>query len=220
MIRVGIASIPQREGNLSQTIKAVISQTDSIVIGLNGYDKIPSFLKSRKIKAFLLDNSLGDGAKFLGLDGYNGYYFAIDDDLIPPRHHVNYLKSKINYYNGLVSILGKVYGNRPIRSFMGGHTEIFRALGTVKEDHHVDLVGSGACGFHTRYFRPDITKWERRNMADIWLSRDAFNQNVPLIVLAHKNSYFKYTLTKNAWRIWGNDRDNKYQTKILNSFLK
>ena len=218
--RVGIASIPQRENNLRMTIESIFSQADSVVVALNNYDHIPSFLEHEKIIATIEDNSLGDGAKFMGAEDYDGYFFALDDDLVAPPNHIKYLKKKINQYKGLVSLLGKVYGSRPIASFRKGYTEVFRALGTVHTDVFVDIVGSGACGFHTRDFRPDISKWGRKNTADIWVSRDAFYQNVPLVAVAHDNNYFKYTLTRDGWRIWAHDHDDEYQTRILNSFLK
>jgi len=218
--RAGIASIPQRANNLYLTVQSLLPQVDELHVCLNDYDFTPDILRHPKVTVRHMDNQLGDGGKFLGAIGYEGYYFGCDDDLVYPKGYIDYLIGKIDKYNGLISLLGKVYGKREIESYRRGYTEVFRALGTIEHDVFVDIVGSGACGFHTRDLRVNPWLWKRKNIADLWLSKDAFDQNIPLIAVAHKNNYLKYTLGKDDWRIWANDHDDEYQTKVLNSFLK
>ena len=218
-IRAGIASIPEREEGLRIAVKSLVPQVDSLHVCLNNYDHIPVFLVHPKITVYEMDNELGDGGKFIGAIGYDGYYFGCDDDLKYPYDYCEYLISKIGQYNGVVSLLGKVYGNRPIESFRKGYTDCFRCLGSVHGDYFVDVVGSGACGFHTKDLKLNPYEWERINMADIWVSKAAFDQGVPLVAVRHPRLYVKYTLGKDDWRIWADDHDDEYQTKILNSFL-
>jgi hypothetical protein len=220
MKTAGIASIPQRTDNLYLTVQSLLPQVDRLHVCLNGYDSIPKFLDTKGVSITLMDNELGDGGKFLGAIGYEGYYFGCDDDLVYPKGYIDYMIKKIDSYDGVVSLLGKLYERGDITSFRGGYKQVFRALGTVISDIFVDIVGSGACGFHTNKLKINPWLWERKNMSDIWLSKEAHEQGVPLVVVAHKNNYLKYTLGKSDWRIWAADYDDKYQTSVLNSFLR
>ena len=82
---IGIASLPERVECLRDTVNSLLPQVDKIIVGLNNYTKVPNFLNHPKIEAYLLDNSLGDAAKFYKVGDYkDSYYLSCDDDLIYP----------------------------------------------------------------------------------------------------------------------------------------
>ncbi len=219
LIRANIVTIPERIESLEKCVNSLLPDVDEIFVALNGHKTVPSFLNHPKITYQLLDNSLGDAAKMLTLENFNGYVIILDDDLSMRKGNVDYFISKIDEHKGVVSLLGKKYGNRPIESFRKSYTELYRCLGHVAKDAKCDLIGSGACGFHTDIFRPDMNLFSiKRNMADIWLAKQCFQQGIPLWVIAHPIPFVTYS--NPDWRIWKDDYDDEYQTEILNSFLK
>lgn len=218
MITAQIASIPQRVATLELTVKSLINQVDLLFVALNGYDYIPEFLEdNRKIVRILMDNSLGDAAKFYDVDQRKGYVLTCDDDLIYPQGYVGYMINGIKKHKGIVSLLGKVY-DRPTYSYRGGYTRIYRALIAVKLDCEVDVGGTGVMAYHTDDFKISIDNFPRPNMADLWVAKAAAEQGVKITVLAHPKRYVSHV--KYSHRIWATSTGyDKYQTKILNSFL-
>lgn len=218
MVTAQVASLPERVDSLENMVASMLPQIDHLFVGLNNYTEVPSFLQGKeKISYMLLDNSLGDAAKFYGAEDLNGYVFTCDDDLIYPKDYVRYMISKVDKYKAVVSLLGKVYP-RPIMSFRKGYKKIYRCLGTVSEDHVVDIVGTGAMAYHTDHIDVNISDFKKPNMADIWLSKLAHEQGVPLMVVEHRAKYVSHKTYE--WRIWTKAGFDKYQTELLNEFLK
>jgi len=216
---IQLATIPGREESLKKTINSLLPQSDVIQVVLNGHDSVPEFLDNSKIEVIQSDNRYGDAAKFLNTERRDGYILTCDDDLAYPEGYVGYMIDGVNRHQAAVSLLGKIYDNRPVNSFRGGYTQIFRCLTSVKNDHRVDIGGTGAMAFHTDLLKLSVKDFPRKNMADIWFARAAKEQNVPIYVLAHPARYVKHTL--HSRRIWVmTSKWDRYQTKILNEFLK
>ncbi len=215
-----IASIPGRVETLKLTVSSLLPQTDMIFVALNGYTEVPGFLEGQdKVVYSLMDNSLGDAAKFYDVDRRNGYFLTCDDDLIYPQGYVGYMIEGIKRHGGIVSLLGKRYDNRPITSFRSGYTSLYRCLTTNATDKEVHLGGTGVMAFHTDSLKLSVDDFKRKNMADVWLAKAAAEQGVKITVLAHPSRYVKHKFYSR--RIWITERGNdKYQTEILNSFLK
>lgn len=217
-ITAQVASLPDRVKTLEDMVFSILPQVDHLFVGLNNYTEVPPFLLGNsKISYKLLDNSLGDAAKFLDVENLSGYVFTCDDDLVYPKDYVQYMKSKVDKYKGVVSLLGKVYP-RPVTSFRRGYSELYRCLGTVTGDHVVDVVGTGAMAFHTTHLKAHTKDFKVPNMADIWLSKIAHEQGVPLIAVEHRAKYVSHKTYE--WRIWTKDGHDSYQTELLNEFLK
>lgn len=214
-----VASLPERVDTLEKTVVSLLPQVDMIFVALNGYDYIPDFLrKDEKIVYAKMDNSLGDSAKFYDVEHRNGYILTCDDDLMYPPGYARYMANGVEKHKGVVTLLGKCYDERPITSFRRGYTRIYRCLTRVNDEVEVDIGGTGVMCFHTDDIKLSIDNFERKNMADIWLAKAAHEQGVPIFVLPHPSNYVSHK--KYPWRIWVKDGHDKYQTKILNSFLK
>ena len=218
MITVHIASLPERVDTLEKTVNSLLPQVDYIFVSLNNYEEIPSFLTGRCVNPLICDNSLGDAAKFLRTNDYHGYVFVCDDDLIYPDNYVEYMISKIEEHKGIVSLLGKVYSTRPIKSFKKSYTELYRCLDVVDGDHEVDVCGTGAMAYHSRDINVKVSDFEMRNMADIWMAKLAHEQGVKMFAVDHKEDFVEHVLYPD--RIWVGTRDDTVQTMVLNSFLK
>jgi hypothetical protein len=217
MIIAGIASIPAREQMLEKVIDSLTFQCNVVYVTLNAYDHVPEyFSKYDNVHYEFGDNSKGDAMKFAMADSTDGVYLGCDDDLLYPRGYVQKMIEGVDKYNGLVSLHGRIY---PIpvtdfRRWIGN----YRCLGMVRSDTPVNLIGSGCCAFRTSRLKVTISDFQTRNMADLWLSKLAIEQEVPIWVLAHKRDYLQYLKPENT--IWQNVKDFSVHTKILQSFLK
>jgi len=214
-----VASLPAREESLERMVNTILPQVDMLFVALNSYDHVPAFLdNNKKIVHALMDNSLGDAAKFYDVDQRHGYVLTCDDDLYYPEGYVGYMVDGVKRHGGAVSLLGKQYDNRPIPSFRGGYTKLYRCLGSVSNDVVVDVCGTGAMAFHTDSIKISVDDFPEPNMADIWFAKAAYEQDVKLTVLAHPQRYVGHK--KFPWRIWTHSFRAEYQTEIMNSFLK
>ena len=218
MITAQLASIPERIETLEKTVKSLRPHVNTVYVALNGYKDVPGFLLGDKnIISILMDNVLGDAGKFYDIEKRKGYILTCDDDIIYPPEYVSYMVNKVDEYQCIVSLLGRVYGTRPIKSFRKGYTENYRCLGDVSEDVVVDLGGTGAMAFHTDHVKVTMDDFPKKNMADIWMAKLAHEQGVKIMAVKHRPKFVKYKDYPD--RIWIHD-DDKYQTEVLNSFLK
>ena len=219
MITAQIATLPERVDTLKLTVASLINQVDMMFVALNGHEVIPRFLQNnRKITYALMDNALGDGAKFSATFQRKGYILTCDDDLVYPEGYAKLMIDGVKKHGGIVTVLGKQYRIRPVKSFRSGYTQLYSCLNAVRYDTDVDVVGTGVMAYHADTINIDPGTFPRKNMADIWVAKLAHEQGIPLTVLAHPRGYVIYR--KYPWRIWTSDHDDKYQTEILNSFLK
>lgn len=213
-----VASLPERVETLEKCVASLITQVDMIFVALNGYKEIPHFLYDRKIVYVAMDNSLGDAAKFYDVESRNGYILTCDDDLIYPQGYASYMIHGVKEHGGIVTLLGKCYNNRPIKSFRRGYSSLYRCLTNVSGHHVVHVGGTGAMAFHTDDFKISVDYFEMPNMADIWVAKAAHEQGITITVLPHPARYLMHK--KYPWRIWAKDGHDAYQTSVLKSFLE
>jgi len=218
MTTAHIASVPSRVESLRQCVQAIYNQVDKVYVMLNGYSEVPSFLRDlRFANCELLDNSLGDSARYLHVNDEKGVCVFVDDDLVVSNQHVAYLLSGIKKYNGIVGLHGRKYlAGSGFKQWVGN----YRCLGTVSDDVHVNLIGSGICAFSNERLYVHVSDFKRKNMADIFLSKAATEQGVPMIVLKHQSGYVRYIPTTDGQTIWRTTRDYSYHTEMLKSYIK
>ena len=184
---------------------------------LNGHDEYPDYDdKDNKISFYKLDNSRKDCAKFYNAELRNGYVLTLDDDLAVPEGYVDLLISKVNQYKGAVSLHGKIYPRPPI-DFRRAKI-VHRCLGTVLSDSKVDLIGTGCMAYHTDMIKVRFDDFPVGGMADVWFSKLAWEQNVPMWVIAHPNGYLRYSSP--AVTIWNTMGKATLQTQLIKEFLK
>jgi len=218
MISCHIATLPERENSLKKVLDAIIPQVDKVYVGLNGYDKIPDWLRDlRNVNSEIHDNSLGDGAKWIHTMDEPSICITLDDDLVATPNFVKYMLYGLDKYGGACSLHGKNYA-RPIRSFKKSMKNVYRCLGNVDKDVRVDVIGTGCMIFDNRQVILDNSVYEHKNMADVLFSRLCFRQRKPMTVLAHHAGQFLTYLPQEK-TIWRETKDDSVQTKILNEFL-
>jgi hypothetical protein len=216
MVICHIPSIPERFECLQRTISSIYNQVDKIYIALNGYGEIP-YDVFRFANCELLDNSLGDAAKWLHVNDDIGYHVFVDDDLILPQTFVDTLRRGSDKYGGAVSFHGKSYSDRPILRYRRNYTANYRCLGGLDKDVKVDILGTGCMLFDNTQIILDQSVYEHKNMADVLFSRFCVKNNIPMTVLAHKGGWIRYMPQKIT--IWNTSYDDTIQTKIINEYL-
>jgi CheY-like chemotaxis protein len=215
MIYCGIASLPEREANLRLTVKSLIDQVDVMFIALNGYSSVPNWInREPKIKYDLLDNSLGDSAKFLHVEECDGYYFSCDDDLVYNKSYVYLHLEAQKTYNSITTFHGRRYDKRPLLHYKKDFTLNLHCLNTVDKDTQVHVGGTGVMAFNTKQFKVAICDFNMPNMADLWIAKLAKQQNIPIMVLAHRLNTFRYMRPRGK-TIWQMTKDDSYQTNLL-----
>lgn len=217
---VGIASLPDRVGCLEETIFSLYDQVDKIIVGLNNYTEIPVFLGMRKIESYLLDNSLGDAAKFYKIDEYNNdYYFACDDDIIYPNDYCEVLIKKCDKYKSVIGLHG-VNVIKPVTSYYKNR-RVFHGFNPLSSDVEVDLVATSSCVIDTSVLKVRLSDFPIPNMADIWLGDLCKKQNIKSYAIERGSNWLKYSeFMADKWTIYDDYKSKKdyEQTKIVSKW--
>jgi hypothetical protein len=218
MITIGIASIPSREKGLELVLDSLTNQADRIYVSLNGYDTVPDYFeKYSNVCHIITDNSLGDAMKFHWASMVDGYYLTCDDDLIYPPDYCCKMINGVNYYDCIVSLHGRQYAS-PVTDFMKWIGS-YPCLKKVTSDISVNIIGDGCCAFHTNDVRVDMESFKRPNMSNIFFSKIATEQNVPMIVLEHEADYLTYIKPPKRSTIWERTKDYNYHLEVMNTFI-
>ena len=223
-IIVGIATLPERVECLKDTINSLLPQVDKIIVGLNKYNNVPPFLNNPKIETYLLDNSLGDAAKFYKVGDYtDSYYLTCDDDLIYPTNYVNYLITKCDEYQSPVGLHGAII-KHPVTSMYSSRT-VFHCLGDVLSDTIVDYLGTGVLCFDTAKLKINISDFKSPNMADIWFGDILKKNKISPYVLKHNKNFLTYNQKMVINKIdtifdeYVRTRNDKKQTEIVKTWV-
>ena len=211
-----------RKETLLKTIDSIFDQSDVINISLNSYDDIPIELYDKKIKIFITDNEKGDAYKFINLERSNGYYFTIDDDIIYPSNYSKYLIEKIEEYNreSIISLHGRSFNSFPIKSYYNSPGRRIHCLHELLNDEVVQFGGTGVMCFHTDLLKIDISYFELPNMADIWMGKFAFENNIEIICVNHEKGFLKYQDEIIDTIHSSNSNNDRVQTDIVNSIFR
>jgi glycosyltransferase involved in cell wall biosynthesis len=210
----------KRPDTLIKTIESIYNQSDIINVFLNDYSEIPVELYDKKINLFITDNDKGDAYKFYNLPNSNGYFFTIDDDLIYPKNYTDYMVSKIEKYGRkkIISLHGRSFVNKPIKSYYKDKVVLSHFLDSQNNDVEVEFGGTGVMSFHTDLFKLDITYFKYANMADIWIGKYAYENNIKITSVSRSKNFI--TQQKIEGSIFDDyNKKDKLQTKVVNEFL-
>lgn len=216
MITINIASIPQRQKFLQQTLKSIFAnekRPDRINIYLNNYPEVPKFLSHENIVIYESEKETGDlsdKGKFYKVERAEGYYFTCDDDIIYPRDYIGYLIDKIEENKRLCicGFHGTIFRKNP-KSFYFGN-EIFYFFNGLGKDTRVHMLGTGTTAWHNETIKLKLEHFES-NMADLYLMIQSQEQQVPMICLMRKDGYLKeQDGSQIAESIWKQNRDTEH----------
>jgi hypothetical protein len=157
---------------------------------------------------------MADGAKAYNVEERDGYVLFLDDDIQVPPQYVNMMCDSVDRYRCIVSLHGKWYDPNKFKSFV--HiVHNYRCLGNVLKDAVANVVGSGVMCYHTDDFKLKYSDIKSPNMADIWISKVAYEQKVKIMVIAHSENYLKHTRFQDNLFVQEHKKGFGEQTKIL-----
>jgi tetratricopeptide (TPR) repeat protein len=225
MIVCGVATLPERQNALKDTVESILPQVDKLIIYQNGYKEKFDFLNDDKIEIISsLDTQIdmGDAGKFYRIENHeNCYYFSIDDDLIYPSDYVSTLLKTLKKYDYRViaTCHGRVLKPNP-KSYYKDAKLMYRCLGNVESEEFVHFGGTGVMAFHTSTVKINFKYFKTSNMADIWMGLYARENNIPILVVPHKSGWIlhsdKFDFNKT---IYEEHRNRDYiQSELIKNF--
>jgi glycosyltransferase involved in cell wall biosynthesis len=223
-----LATIPEREEALADTIRSIIPYCDEVCVYCNGWLDTPNFLHNHyRITIYRSQEEktgdIGDVGKFYGLQNKEGYCFTADDDLIYPRDYVSLMIQGIKKYNTPVTVHGKIFKPPPIESYHGGSIiKNFRCQGEVEEDRSIHIPGTGCFAYHTDTVKFDADQFKHINMSDIYAGITIHKKGLRIWVLAHRDNFLiestKVDYEKSIW--YKNYLNDPIQTKLIDDNYK
>lgn len=221
MITANLATQYNRIHILEKNINSIIPHVDKLRIYLNPpYPKIPSFLKTSKIKYIIGKENIGANGKLFFLKNKNEIYFTVDDDFIYTKDFFkNSIKKLKENPNCLITIHGKEIIKRPVKKYIGGNNGYLRMYYASKDqdkDYIIHIGGTGVMCFHSNIMidHSFSLRDKATNMVDPYVAYFAYKNNIKIICRAHKGltSLKKQCPTK----IVGMNRDYSKELDLIN----
>jgi len=184
-VYASMATYPARKKPCGLAIQTILPQVDQLNVYLNGYKKVPEFLKHPKINAIIGKRNLGAKGKLFFVSQFSGYHIIIDDDLLYPPDFVLRMIAKVEEYErkSVVGVLGSEMIN-PIKSYKSSRI-CWRYSSPLEEDRVIDIIGTGAMAFHSDTVSKNILDHiEQNNMVDPFFAKWARGAGVPFVIIA------------------------------------
>jgi GR25 family glycosyltransferase involved in LPS biosynthesis len=210
----GMASIPGRNENLQKCVNSLVHQVDELRIFLNGYESIPSWLKSiENVKIFTSQeyDDLGDAGKFFTYDSSDcDYYFSVDDDILYPENYVSTLIQQAEKFGCPVGVHGSLF----VFPYKGYYEKSGRYVHHFKDSNkaakRVHVLGTGTLCIPKKIV-PKIPKFLYPNMADIWFAEYCVHNQIPLICVPREFGWLNSL---------DDDIDSIYETNVESKTLQ
>lgn len=202
-ISANIATYKPRKESLKRAIESISNQVD--VVRVYDNEVMPD---------------LKDNGKFHALDLITEpeIYLTCDDDLIYPPDYVKRIVEAIERYKCIVSFHGRQLLGMGL-DYYKGHKS-FHCLHGVIHDEMVDVVGTGVCGFDTRYFHPKGLAYSPdKKMSDLIFSLEAAKHGKQMGVITHAPNWIKHIDNKETIfeteSVKGTPRQNQIANEIF-----
>lgn len=228
MIQIALATCLRRKPFLRHSIKRILdSETapDLVSIYFNDYDAPKWTENDSRIRVVDNEGDIGAAAMFYFLEGYEGVYMPIGDDLIYDKRYITYLSMMAEKYRSraVVGLHAFTYLKHPVRSY-------FKSMWNPKEaiSYHyqyplaqntlVHMLGTGTMAFHTDTLTFCLADIPERNMVDPLVMAICQQKEIPQIALRRRRNYVQEIPEAQTNCIWqAAERDDTKQTEIVNS---
>ena len=219
---IGIASLPNRENGLKNTITTLSPQVDHIYVWLNGYKYTPE-VKEKNVTFYLSSTNEGAIAKLKILEfikEQNFYYFTCDDDIIYPP---DYVQHNLKYYTkgSIQTSHGNIFKSFPIKKYIGGADENIYFGSYNPYYKPINFVGTGVSLMDSTVAKQiNYKEFTTNNMLDVWVSCWAHSNNVPMYIIPHDRAWLKpnnnIDQTNSIWEKV--KKDDSMHTQIMNHY--
>ena len=118
----------------------------------------------------------------------------------------------------VITLHGRKFSKEPIKSFYSSYIEFYHCLSHQKRDALIHFGGTGVMCFHTSLMKIPITYFEHPNMADVWIGKYCFENNIEVLSIAHTKNFLTYQPQKTT--IFDSESNSDtIQTKIVNDLF-
>ena len=191
---VGLASIPSRKESLKQVVESLLPQVVGLGVYLNGWERVPSFLKNPKIQVARSQEhgDVRDNGKFFFIDKTEATYYAtVDDDIDYPK---DYIATLVRYQQMLggtyaVGVHAAVYPT-PIKKLLR-QRYLWHFAFDAPSLLPVDMLGTGTLLFQRAYWQLDYSEIKNPGMADVWFAVAAKKRDFGLWVVPREKSWMQ-----------------------------
>ncbi len=193
-IAASMASVKGREAMVVDAVMSLYPFVDKVRVYLNLYDQVPAGLKLPRVEIARSQQfgDDGDAGKFFWVEDKSyDLNLICDDDLMFPADYVREMVGALKRY-GNKAVIG-IHGVLMKQPTPAYYDEKFRHVRryphAASEDSQVHVLGTGAVLYDRRTLTLQRRDFQFRNMADIWLTEKAQEQDVPLICLARPRNW-------------------------------
>lgn len=182
---VGVASIPSREASLKTVIERLLPQARQIGVYLNGYERVPGFLRHRRISVARSQHhgDLRDNGKFFFVDKSRAQFYAtVDDDILYPNDYLEHLVRCLSETDqpSAMGVHGAVYPSPIVELFDPRYLIHFEDPSPHVMPVH--LLGTGTALFDQSDWQLELTEFGTPGMADVWFAAAAARRGASLFV--------------------------------------
>lgn len=184
-----MATFPGREDIAPVAMESILSQVDYLVVFLNEYDSIPSYIQRlSKPERVIPVLSPGVNLKALGktfaLDAFQScIVFSLDDDLLYPFNYVERMHHLLHtlQYQVVVCSHSSVL-NWPLNNYYD-RTKKFPHSKALFKPKFCNIAGSGHIAFHTDTLRASFWDFFPLIMVDLQFAFLSKEQRVPMVAI-------------------------------------
>ncbi len=189
-----LATIPGRERELKKCIDSLYKQVDKIHVAFNyGNKEIPIWIKDYdNVEYSIHDNSIGDAAKFYGVQEESGYIFICDDDILYPHDYVKTMISKIKKYKCVITIAGSNIQGK-IESYYKDRKKVATAFTRkqARKDTYVHIPATGGLAYDGREINIPLEIFEKKNMADVFVGKYCNENGIKILCISKRHGWIK-----------------------------
>jgi hypothetical protein len=116
----------------------------------------------------------------------------------------------------VITLHGRNFNVFPIKSYYANASERYSCFNHVGKNVPVQFGGTGVMCFHTNLIKLPISYFNYPNMADVWVGKYCYENNIEILCLRHESGYIKYIQQKTT--IYDvESRNDVLQTLVANS---
>lgn len=223
MIIAGIASIPERQASLWDTVSSLYNQVDEIALVLNGYEENPfEGWIMPKLKVYMSAANIGDQGKFALMHEYkdSDYWFACDDDIIYPTDFTSKMISKLKEHEdfAVIGCHGRIMAGQ-VKSYYNDTKMVVHFQARNEEDKRVNVAAMNSACFKVGNLRLTLKDFPLKNMTDIFVAIKAQKMKMPVVIIKHEADWIIQNKVVDLKKsIYSTHRDkDEAQTKMINS---
>jgi hypothetical protein len=192
-VTIGMATYPEREAMLADTLPTIVDQGDNVFIYCNNYREAPASIAESRAH-YIVDtaSTLKAAAKFMWV-GERGYHLTVDDDIYYPPDYVETLVKWLERYKrkALVGVHGFTMPEEVTK--FPWRTAAYNFQSGLDNPTPVHVIGTGTIAFHqslTERF-PWAMMREHPASNDECLAVMARARNVPMILVPREDGWMR-----------------------------